>query len=242
MCVNKKKSTMPFFRNLVLLFLLACMAQHVSEAWGVKGREKKGKKDGAESSSGTSRLTRNPNGNDNVFKGKFSTKDKTQCTWKAEGTDTYVMTVTCNKGKETRECTYTARPDTCPGYTGNTKGYWKQIGRAIKKQKKLCQDPSALIRTGMCKRAPEDAHFKLTDTTTNADLTKAVPTRKPAAGKKQVPTTTKRTTTVVTTEGTKPDKSCTERVDHMKLAEEKCGGTWASLCNFFFTIVQSGDC
>ncbi|XP_062407407.1 fibroblast growth factor-binding protein 1 [Sardina pilchardus] len=220
---------MPVFRNLVLLVLLACIAQHVSEAGSDKGREKKGKTDGADSSSGS----RTPRGNDNAPKGKFTTKDKAQCTWKAEGTETSIMTITCKKGKETSGCTYTARPDTCPGYSGNTKGYWKQIARALKKQKKLCQDPSALIKAGMCKRAPQDAHFRLQDSTTNVDSAKAVATRKPVEAR-QVPTSTKRTTTVSA-------PACTERVDHQKLAEEKCG-SWASLCNFLFTIVQSGDC
>ncbi|XP_041952592.1 fibroblast growth factor-binding protein 1 [Alosa alosa] len=227
---------MPAFRNLVLLFLLACIAQHVSEAGSDKGREKKGKTDGVDSSSGS----RTPRGNDNVPKGKFTTKDKAQCTWKAEGTDTYIMTITCKKGKKSSECTYTARPDTCPGYSGNTKGYWKQIARDLKKQKKLCQDPGALIKAGMCKRAPQDAHFKLEDATPNVDLTKVVEQRKPVDGKEQVSTSTKRTTTVSAPVGAK-DTSCTERVDHKKLAEEKCG-SWASLCNFLFTIVQSGDC
>lgn len=219
---------MPFFRNLVLLCLLACMAQHVSEAGSDKGRDKRGKTEA------------NAKGNDNVQKGKFTTKDKAQCTWKAEGTDTYFMTVTCNKGKDTRECTYTARPDSCLGYSGNKKGYWKQIARALKKQKKLCQDPAALIKAGMCKRAPEDAHFKL-ETPTNPDLTKAVPTINSVHGRKQVSTSTKRTTTTVSTPAGATDTSCTERVDHTKLAEEKCG-SWASLCNFFFSIVQSSDC
>ncbi|KAL2097456.1 hypothetical protein ACEWY4_006663 [Coilia grayii] len=229
--VCKTTRTMALFKNIALLVLLACVAQHVSEAGSHNGQEKKSKRDGN---------VRNSRAN-NVFKGKFSTKDKTQCTWKAEGTDTYILTVKCTKGKESKECTYTARPDTCPGYSDNTKGYWKQIGRSVKKQKKLCQDPRALIRAGMCKRAPQDAHFKLMDTPSNVDLPKAVPTAK-AARKKQVPTTAKTSTTVTTPKGGKVPDPCTERVDHKKLAEEKCGETWASLCNFVFTIVQSSDC
>lgn len=226
---------MPVFRNLVMVCLLVCIAQHVSEAGSDKGRDKRGKTEGADTSGGS----RNAKGNDNVQKGKFTAKDKAQCTWQAEGTDTYFMTVTCSKGKATQECTYTARPDTCPGYSGNKKGYWKQIARALKKQKKLCQDPGALIKAGMCKRAPQDAHFKL-ETPINVEVIQAMPTRNPVDGKKQVATSTKRTTTVTTPAGAK-NTNCTERVDHKKLAEEKCG-SWASLCNFFFTIVQSSDC
>ncbi|XP_063049026.1 fibroblast growth factor-binding protein 1 [Engraulis encrasicolus] len=220
---------MAIFKNIGLLVLLACVAQHVSEAGTDNDHERKSKRDGTIRNSRAS----------NVFKGKFSTKDKTQCTWKAEGTDTYIMTVRCTKGKDVKECTYMGRPDTCPGYADNTKGYWKQIGRSVKKQKKLCQDPRGLIRAGMCKRAPQDAHFKLVDTPTDAGQPKVVPTVK--AVKKLVPTTTTKTSTTVTTpKGGKPP--CTERVDHKKLAEEKCGETWASLCNFLFTFVQSSDC
>uniref|UniRef100_A0A672MMD8 Fibroblast growth factor binding protein 1b n=1 Tax=Sinocyclocheilus grahami TaxID=75366 RepID=A0A672MMD8_SINGR len=167
-------------------------------------------------------------GSDNnisVQKAKFTTKDKAQCSWVARGEDKYTMTVTCKPGNgDGFTCKYTAKPATCTEYGSNPEGYWKQIARSVKKQKKLCADPRAMIRAGMCKRAPLDAHFKLSETS------QAKP-----------PKTEK---TPIATNTTPPDtkRQCTERIDHSEVAKEKCGDSWASLCAFLFTVIQSGDC
>uniref|UniRef100_A0A8C2H3B0 Fibroblast growth factor binding protein 1b n=1 Tax=Cyprinus carpio TaxID=7962 RepID=A0A8C2H3B0_CYPCA len=163
--------------------------------------------------------TQNSDKNISVHKGKFTTKDKAQCLWVARGEDNYTMTVTCKPGNEDGfSCKYTAKPATCTEYGSNPKGYWKQIARSVKKQKKLCADARALIRAGMCKRAPLAAHFKLIETSQEKPPTEKTPTT----------TSTKR--------------QCTERTDHSEVAKERCGDSWASLCAFVFTIIQSGDC
>ncbi|XP_051558351.1 fibroblast growth factor-binding protein 1 [Myxocyprinus asiaticus] len=202
-------------RTLALLLFLACLSQLIftAETESIKER-RKGKR---QESRGDNTIA--------VLKGKFTTRDKAQCSWVARGEDMYTLTVTCKPGKgDGLTCRYTAKPATCPEYASNRKSYWKQIARSLKKQKKLCVDPRALLRAGMCKRAPQDAHFKLTE------MTHAKPTKA-----EKTPTTTN---------ATLPDtkRKCTERADHSKLAREKCGDSWASFCTFLFTIVQSGDC
>ncbi|XP_051983519.1 fibroblast growth factor-binding protein 1 [Xyrauchen texanus] len=206
---------MSLHRTLALLLFLTCLSQLIFTAMTESIKERrKGKR---QESRGDNAIA--------VFKGKFTTKDKAQCSWVARGEDTYTLTVTCKPGKgDELSCKYSAKPATCTEYFFNPKSYWKQIARSLKKQKKLCMDQRALLRAGMCKRAPQDAHFKLIETT-QAKPTKA----------EKTPTTTN---------ATLPDtkSKCTERVDHSKLAKEKCGDSWASLCTFLFTIVQSGDC
>ncbi|TRY95192.1 hypothetical protein DNTS_032484 [Danionella cerebrum] len=152
------------------------------------------------------------------MKGKFSNKDKTQqCTWLARGEHHFSMTVRCKPERgEEFACKYSGRPVLCSEFSTNPQGFWKQIARSLKKQmKKLCADKRAVLRAGMCKRAPPAAHFVLEEAPTE------VPEETPSAG---------------------PPESCAERVDHSQLAREKCGDSWASLCVFLFTIIQSRDC
>ncbi|KAI2668587.1 fibroblast growth factor-binding 1-like protein [Labeo rohita] len=200
--------------TLALLLFLACLSQLIFTAESIRGAKRK-----------IATQERRGDNKVSIFKGKFTTKDETQCSWVARGEDKYIMNVTCNTGNRNGfSCKYTAKPATCTEYGSNPEGYWKQIARSVKKQKKLCKDPRAKIRAGMCKSAPQDAHFKLTETS------QAKP---PKTEKTQI---TKNTTL--------PDtkRQCTERIDHSELAKEKCGDSWASLCSFLFTVIQSGDC
>ncbi|KAL0203869.1 hypothetical protein M9458_001887 [Cirrhinus mrigala] len=192
--------------TLALLLFLACLSQLIFTAESIRGAKRKG---GRQERRGD---------NVSVLKGKFTTKDETQCSWVARGEDKYIMNVTCKPGNGNGfTCKYTAKPATCTDYGSNPEGYWKQIARSVKKQKKLCKDPRAMIRAGMCKSAPQDAHFKLTETS------KAKP-----------PKTEK---TPITKNTALPDtkRQCTERIDHSELAKE-------NLCAFLFTVIQNGDC
>ncbi|XP_016360040.1 fibroblast growth factor-binding protein 1-like [Sinocyclocheilus anshuiensis] len=194
--------------TVALLLFLACLSQLTLAADSIRGARRKGR-----------RLESRGGKNMSVHKGLFKTKSKAQCLWVARGEDNYTMTVTCKRGDEDGfSCKYTAKPATCTEYGSNPLGYWKQIAKSVRRQKKLCADPRALIRAGMCKRAPLDAHFKLIETS------------------QEKPPTEKTPTTTNTT------RRCTERTDHSEVAKEMCGDSWASLCAFVFTIIQSGDC
>ncbi|XP_048852488.1 fibroblast growth factor-binding protein 1-like [Brienomyrus brachyistius] len=220
---------MMIFNNFVLLLLVACIAQQVFVVESEKGQGRKG--EGKGKGAGKKEATPEkppaaPRGSDKgqktrggkeAFKGKFSTKDKKQCTWAANGEDKFTLGVTCKKGGETFNCEYTATPAKCPQYAPNVKMYWKQIARALKKQKTLCQDVNAIIKTGVCKKAPKDAHFRLN----------------------LAPQATEIAPASVSSKG---NKTCTEDVDNEKRAEEYCNGSWSSLCTFFFSMVQNGDC
>ncbi|KAJ8336338.1 hypothetical protein SKAU_G00396810 [Synaphobranchus kaupii] len=211
-------------KHFALVLFLACVAQQVLVIDCEKGRGRAGRRDGkGKESGGEYPLQERPaaagDGNSQFgkpfLKGKFSTKDKTQCTWLADEEDTVTLGVVCSKGGVGFNCEYSARPGTCAPYASNVKVYWKQIARALKKQKNICQDATALVKAGMCKKAPKDAHFK---------LLVSGPTP-PAVQPEE-----------------SDNKSCSDKIDQKNLAEEYCSGPWVTLCNFFFTMVQSEDC
>ncbi|XP_076846812.1 fibroblast growth factor-binding protein 1 [Brachyhypopomus gauderio] len=209
--------------NLVVVVLLVCLAQNVSTRDKDMRETRKGKRPQSEKKS--------------VFKGKFTARNLVQCMWIVTGGEKYILKVTCNPEQgETRQritCAYTGDPKRCPAYTTNTKGYWKQISRSIKNQKKLCLDN--LVRASMCKHAPQDAHFRLTASSASKHV---------RSEKAKVVQTTAMTTATVNAERPESTRTveCAGRSDHSKRAEEMCGSEWASVCTFIFTFVQSGDC
>ncbi|KAK6299061.1 hypothetical protein J4Q44_G00305710 [Coregonus suidteri] len=222
---------MALLTNLAVLLVIACISQQfmVAKCQGSKRSEMKKEKEGPKDREQPKPSVPSPEKKDSrprgkgVFKGKFSAKDKTQCTWVATGDDAFVLGVNCKKGETSFDCKYVAKPATCPGYESDAKAYWKQIARALKKQKKLCLDSTALIKAGMCRKAPKDAHFKLNNTPRDVVVpmttiqTRSSPSASPSGA-----------------------KSC--KIDQKRLAEEYCAGSWSSLCNFLFSMVQNDDC
>jgi len=203
-----------------LLVLAACISQQLTlvSCHARRATAEKAKQDRESPSSN----------NRSPVKGRFTAKDKSQCTWVATTGvhDLLTLGVTCKKGNnKSYTCEYVAKPAaSCPQHVSNVKLYWKQIARALSKQKKLCQDTGALVKAGMCRRAPEDAHFRLNH---------APPPRR----------------TVITTSSTTPSpqrpaglkKAC--KTDSRTLAQEHCNGSWSSFCVFLFSMVQpDGDC
>ncbi|XP_041698284.1 fibroblast growth factor-binding protein 1-like [Coregonus clupeaformis] len=219
--------------NLTVLLVIACISQQLmvancqgSKKRGMKKKEKEEPKDGEQPKphvQSPEKKDSSPKGN--VFKGRFSAKGKMQCTWVATGDNDFVLSVNCKKGQTSFDCEYVAKPATCPGYGSNTKAYWKQIARALNKNKKLCFDSTALIKAGMCRKAPKDAHFKLNNTPRDIVVTLPRTTIQP------------RSSPSASSLGA---KSCA--VDQKRLAEEYCASSWSSLCTFFFTMVQNEDC
>nr|XP_046262715.1 fibroblast growth factor-binding protein 1 [Scatophagus argus] len=210
---------MALLTNVTIVLVLACISNQLmlsscQKSHGRRGRgvdrgqhkDRPGLKVGRHTKSVSAQL----------IKGKMGTKDKAECTWAATGEDLFILGVTCKKGDRRFSCEYIARPAVCPQYASNVKLYWKQMARALRKQKNLCQDTSALVRVGMCRRAAREAHFRLR----NAQRKTYLPsTPRPAS---------------------RPVKSC--QANNKKLAEEYCNDSWSSLCTFFFTMVQDYDC
>lgn len=208
--------------------LLAFLGQQVSLSSGVRNKNR-----GKTATSAPERAQRSGSKTPATGRGKFVMSDrKMQCTWGAKDVgDTVRLSVKCENpearikgGMTDLECKYNGKPQLCQGYGSDPKGFWKQVTRAFKRlQGKACSDERALVRAGMCKRAPRDAHFKL-------DIHSAMASGQSGGisedGQPQ-PTPT-------------GPKTCTEE-QRKKKAEENCG-KWASVCTFLISMLQSEDC
>lgn len=199
---------MALLTNVTILLVLACVVSSSQKSHGRRGR-------GVDRGQHKDRPGLKPV-HAQPMKGKMATKDKSECTWVATGNDLFTLGVTCRKEGGTVSCEYVARPSVCRQYASNVKLYWKQISRALQKQKGLCEDSSALVKAGMCRRAARDAHFRL-----QHPQRKAAPPPTPRPAPRAV-------------------GSCKHQ--NKKLAEEYCNSSWSSVCTFFFTMVQDYDC
>ncbi|XP_034546452.1 fibroblast growth factor-binding protein 1 [Notolabrus celidotus] len=210
---------MALLTNVAILLVLACFSHQLmlSSCQKSHGRRGRGVERGQNKERTGLKVSRQPKSvSAQPIKGKVVTKDKSECTWAATGEDIITLGVSCKKGGKSFSCEYISKPSLCPEYASNVKLYWKQITRALKKQKNLCKDSSALVRAGMCRRADRGAHFRLRDTQTKTD---PPPSTQPAP---------------------RAVKSC--QSENMKLAEEYCNKSWSSFCTLFFTMVQDYDC
>lgn len=208
-------------RTIAVLLVLACVSNQVQRTECRRHKDKRSRGDEPQENFRVPSSDRNNNGaksagGKGMFQGKFTTKVKSQCTWAATGDYDAVLTVSCKKGQKSFECAYIARPTTCPQYTSNAKLYWKQVARSLKKQKKLCYDQTSLVKAGMCRKAPQDAHFKL------SQLPKEVA--------KQIPPSSR------------DNELCPDQIDKRAFVEEYCSRSWSSLCAFLFSMVQNEDC
>ncbi|XP_038569010.1 fibroblast growth factor-binding protein 1-like [Micropterus salmoides] len=223
---------MLLLRTFAPWLLLVFLGQQVSLSSGARNKNR-----GADKTvtPAPGRAQRSGSKSEASGRGKFSTKDKMQCTW---GTRDFGETVRLSVKCENREgrmmkCEYNAKPQSCPGYQSDPKGFWKQVARALKKlQGKVCKDERAMVRAGMCKRAPKDAHFKLD---ISASVTSSQ-SREPETPHPLPPLSTSATAAPA------GPTACTKRADHRKTAEEHCSSSWASVCVFFFSMLQSDDC
>ncbi|KAM9741793.1 fibroblast growth factor-binding protein 1 [Menidia menidia] len=201
---------MALLTNVAILLVVACFSHHVMVGSCQRGHGKRGRtgpKAGRQPKSGSAR----------PIKGKLLTRDKAECSWVATGEDPVILNITCKKADGILRCEYAARPGSCPQYASNGDLYWKQISRALKKQRSLCGGRSALVKAGVCRKAPQSAHFRLQVAQKKETFSPFVPP--------------------VTAEAV---KSC--RPANRKLAGEFCKASWTSLCTFLFTMVKDYDC
>lgn len=229
--------------------LLACLAQQISLSAGARETGARPHREAAGRTGTRSTET----------KGKFTTKGDLRCTWVARKAlpEEVKLRVNCKSlpravrlsGAATEmSCEYTGKPASCGGYRANERDFWKQTARALKKLPggALCADDRVLVKTGMCKRAPIEAHFKLV-----SNPPRALTTPRARAFTTSTATTTEkraRDITSTTRENRARDTSTTAEprpidgcVDKQKLAEQHCSSAWSSLCVFFFKILDNSE-
>lgn len=212
---------MALLTNVAILLVLACFSHQLmlSSCQKSHGRRGRGVERGQNKDRTGIKVSRQPKSvSAQPIKGKLVTKDKSECTWAATGEDVFILGVSCKKGGKSFSCEYVSKPTLCPQFVSNAKLYWKQIARSLKKKKTLCQDSTALVRAGMCRKADREAHFRLRDSQTPTK-TDPPPSTQPTPG---------------------AAKSC--QSENMKLAEEYCNKSWSSFCTFFLTMMNDSEC
>ncbi|OCT99369.1 fibroblast growth factor-binding protein 1 [Xenopus laevis] len=163
------------------------------------------------------------------LQGKFVSKENTSCTWAVTEAQSVTLKIDCKKEGSSFSCTFGGNPSSCPKYSGNEKSYWKQIARALKKQKKICQDPKAVLKSKECKKGPQEAHLRYLGSDSLAAENTGHKEMEPAVQVKE----------------TEVGKDCEEDSDpaeRQRMAAEYCGHSWGSFCNFFLSMLQSKSC
>lgn len=170
-------------------------------------------------------------------KGKFISKEKSECTWTLSEAEMVTLKIDCKRGESRFSCRFAGNPSTCPQYAGNQKAFWKQITRSLKKQKNICEDPKGILKSSVCKKGPASAHLKLV-TALDSEQEKPV-------HDESVVFVAPMTSVAPGQQPTHASSDCVEDVediDQRKVAEEYCSANWVSLCNFFISMVQDKRC
>ncbi|KAM3938462.1 fibroblast growth factor-binding protein 1 [Leptodactylus fuscus] len=222
--------------KFALLTVATLLISQILLVEGNKQKEgRKGKQKGAEKEEKQKAPSRNgekergAKGGKGSLQGKFHSKDKADCIWSVSGTETVALNVECTKGETKVSCTYGGNPTACPKYAANQKNYWKQITRALKKQKNICQDQKAVLKSKECKKGPAEAHLTY--------ILPTVPVPNRGHNVQEQPNPTK-------VDVAEENKDCVEDEDILerrRLAKEYCG-EWSSFCSFFFSMVQDKTC
>uniref|UniRef100_A0A8C5LLA1 Fibroblast growth factor binding protein 1 n=1 Tax=Leptobrachium leishanense TaxID=445787 RepID=A0A8C5LLA1_9ANUR len=206
------------------ILILSCLLLQAKEGGG---RQRADKQDGAVPDNKGSR----PKGGNSSLQGKFVSKDKAECVWSVTGTETVTLNVQCSKGETQLSCSFGGSPSTCPQYRENQKNYWKQITRALRKQKNICMDTKAVLKSKECKKGLKEAHLSYVISpplvaedkgNSHGDLNTPVHVNVPG-----------------------DNTECVEDVDvaeKRRIAEEYCGSSWSSLCSFFISMLESKSC
>ncbi|XP_006278682.1 fibroblast growth factor-binding protein 1 [Alligator mississippiensis] len=180
----------------------------------------------------------NSKGGKASLKGRFATKDNSECSWAVSEVGAVTLKVECKKDESSFWCEFSGNPSTCPQFAANHVAYWKQISRSLKKQKNICQDPKSVLKSKVCKKGPQTAHLTLVSSSlvpqkeekTHQDK-EVFQTSAPAIGTEKKPETA--------------FDDCVEDIDYVdqrKVAEEYCPETLLSVCNFFISMIQDKKC
>ncbi|XP_061643816.1 fibroblast growth factor-binding protein 1 [Phyllopteryx taeniolatus] len=154
---------MALVSNMVLLLLLVCLCQQLAPV-SSHGNQKSDRRADKDAHKASSRL--------------FRGRDKRGCSWAASGEDRDVtLVVTCLERGSAFVCQYAATPCSCARYAADSKLYWKQMGRALRRHGSLCREGSAPVRAALCRGAPPQAHFRLktTETPTATSVKSCIP-------------------------------------------------------------------
>ncbi|XP_063315954.1 fibroblast growth factor-binding protein 1 [Pelobates fuscus] len=227
-----KLTRIAFLSVAALLLIQILLVEGNKERDGKKERDGgKKQRGGKPDGTGAEKKGSKSQGGKASLQGKFVSKEKADCVWSVTGTEVVLLNVQCTKEDRLLSCAFGGNPLSCPKYRENQKNYWKQITRALRKQKNICEDPKAVLKSKECKKGPPEAHLSYIISTLQAAEEKGNTREDPnPAGHSN---------------GTEATKECADDVDlaeKRRVAEEYCGSSWSSLCNFFISMLQSKSC
>ncbi|KAM6441430.1 fibroblast growth factor-binding protein 1 isoform 1-T3 [Liasis olivaceus] len=205
------------FALLCVLMMFSQLLQADSETVKERKRERPNNSRGGKGQPGSSknaRGQRNRGQNGSPMKGKFTTKEKAECSWSVNEKETTLLTVDCKRGEDAFSCAFSGSPSTCQRYAENQKVFWKEITRSLKKQKNLCKDHKAVLKSKVCKTGPPTAHLRLV-----MDAKQEISKKEPI-------------------DCVEDD----DYVDQKKVAEQHCSELWQPLCHFFISMIQDKKC
>ncbi|XP_054854647.1 fibroblast growth factor-binding protein 1 [Eublepharis macularius] len=190
---------------------------------------------GSSPQNGNGQKARGQKGN---HKGKFISKEKSQCTWTLNEGEAATLKIDCKREGHDVSCTFSGNPSTCPQFSENRNLFWKQITRSLKRQKNICEDSKGILKSQICKKGPASAHLRMVVTSHNFEREKPV-----LHGRE----TLTGTGSPVSSENLPEQGSsdCVEDIDYVdqkKVAEQYCSESWLSLCNFFVSMLQDKKC
>ncbi|XP_062991476.1 fibroblast growth factor-binding protein 1 [Elgaria multicarinata webbii] len=173
------------------------------------------------------------------LKGKFTTKEKSECTWTLNEAETATLKVDCKREENTFSCEFSGNPSTCAQYGKNQKAFWKQITRSLKKQRNICKDPKSTLKSRLCKTGPPTAHLRLvTRTSQDSKQEETVHHGRETSRSPAPPVASEK-------QPGRESSDCVEEADYVdqkKVAEQHCSESWLSLCHFFVSMVQDKKC
>ncbi|XP_040822015.1 fibroblast growth factor-binding protein 1 [Ochotona curzoniae] len=187
--------------------------------------------------------------------GKFIAKNQAACKWTvAEQVPGVTLQVDCTQIEHNFSCVFSGKPATCLQL--HSQLYWKQVARALRKQKQLCEDSRSVLKTKVCRKQFPESNLKLVNSTLTGNMKSRKETRERSHQERVEVKGTASTEPSKATEDSHPSSTVTQptptkglecaedpdMVNQKKVALQLCGEAWSSLCTFLLYMIQDKSC
>ncbi|XP_052055355.1 fibroblast growth factor-binding protein 1 [Apodemus sylvaticus] len=247
--------------SLTLLSFLLLAAQVLSEKASKRAKDAppSTKEEGASESLGKAQNKQRSRASKSPTHGKFVTKDQATCRWAVTEEELGIsLKVQCTQGDQEFSCVFAGDPTGCLKHD-QEQTYWKQVARALRKQKNVCGNAKSVLKTRVCRKKFPESNLKLVNPNAHRSMkprkekaeisskehnkVQEAVSMEPNKVKEDI-TPSPEDTTPAQTVAVK-DSECLEDPDVLnqrKTALEFCGESWSSFCTFFLNMLQATSC